>query len=55
MKTISGLRLNLKSKMRVRKLERSFIRDRWGNLTDCYWNEMIKEEITKNETKRNNT
>ena len=30
---------------KIRKWERSFIRDRWGNLKDCYWNEMAKDEI----------
>lgn len=33
--------------MKIKKWEKSFIRDRWGNLTDCYWNEMVKEEILK--------
>ncbi len=31
----------------LRKLNKNFIRDRWGNLTDCYWNEMTKEDILK--------
>jgi hypothetical protein len=39
--------MKLSLKIRIRKLEKSFIRDRWGNLTDCYWNEMIKEDILK--------
>lgn len=34
-------------KMKINKWERSFIRDRWGNLTNCYWNKMTKEEILK--------
>lgn len=37
----------LKIKMKIKKLEKNFIRDRWGNLTDCYWNTMCKEEIVK--------
>ena len=32
-------------KMRINKLEKSFIRDRWGSLTNCFWNEMVKEDI----------
>jgi len=39
--------MTLKDKIRIKKLENSFIRDRWGNLTNCYWNEMIKEDILK--------
>lgn len=38
-------RLNIK--MKIKQWERNFIRDRWGNLTNCYWNEMCKEEIIK--------
>lgn len=34
-------------KYRIKRLEKTFIRDRWGNLTDCYWNEMIKGDILK--------
>lgn len=34
-------------KKKIRKWENSFIRDRWGNLTECYWNLMCKEEIIK--------
>lgn len=37
----------LEIKMKIKKFEKSFIRDRWGNLTDCYWNDMCKEEILK--------
>ena len=37
----------LKIKLGIKKLEKSFIRDRWGSLTDCYWNDMIKEDIIK--------
>lgn len=39
--------MTLKDKIRIKKLENSFIRDRWGNLTNCYWNEMIKQDILK--------
>lgn len=35
----------LKNKYRINQLKKSFLRDRWGNLTDCHWNKMIKEEI----------
>lgn len=35
----------LKIKMRIKRLEKTFIRDRWGNLTNCFWNEMIKIDI----------
>lgn len=38
---------SLKDKLKIKKWEQSFIRDRWGNLTKCYWNEMVKEEILK--------
>jgi len=41
------VKMTLKDKMKIKKLENSLIRDRWGNLTDCYWNEMIKEDILK--------
>lgn len=37
----------LEIKMKIKKWERSFIRDRWGNLTKCYWNSMTKGEIIK--------
>ena len=37
-------------KMKILKWKKSFIRDKWGSLTKCYWNEMVKEEITKLET-----
>lgn len=37
----------LEIKMKIKKWERNFIRDRWGNLTACYWNKMCKEEIFK--------
>ena len=45
--------MNLKLHIKKRKLERSFLRDRWGNLTKCYWNQMIKEEILKIEKLEN--
>ena len=35
----------MKNKMRIKRLEKTFIRDCWGNLTNCFWNEMIKNEI----------
>jgi len=34
-------------KRKIQKWNKSFIRDRWGNLTNCYWNKMTKEEIEK--------
>jgi len=40
----------IKVKIKIAKWERSFIRDRWGNLINCYWNEMTKKEIIKLET-----
>jgi hypothetical protein len=40
----------LKLKIKIGKWNKSFIRDRWGNLTNCYWNKMVKEEILKLET-----
>jgi hypothetical protein len=39
--------MKLMLKIRIKKLEKSFIRDRWGNLTNIYWNDMIKEDILK--------
>jgi len=38
---------HLEIKMKIKKWESGFIRDRWNNLTNCYWNEMSKEEILK--------
>lgn len=35
----------IETKLKIRNLSKSFIRDRWGNLTPCYWNQMIKEDI----------
>lgn len=32
---------------KIKKWEKSFIRDQWGNLTNCFWNKMAKDEITK--------
>lgn len=43
--------MSLRIKIQIRKLEKSFIRDRWGNLTNCFWNKMIKEDILKLEQK----
>lgn len=37
----------LKIKMKIKRLENTFIRDRWSNLTDCYWNKMIQKDILK--------
>lgn len=37
----------LKIKIKIIKWKKSFIRDEWGNLTECYWNTMCKEEILK--------
>ena len=42
---------NTNIKYKIRKWEKHFIRDRWGNLTNCYWNKMTKEEILKLESK----
>lgn len=39
--------MKAKAKIRINKLMKSFIRDRWGNLTNCYWNQMVKEDIVK--------
>lgn len=39
--------MNGRLRYRIMRLEKSFIRDRWGNLTNCYWNQMIKEDILK--------
>lgn len=40
-------------KIKIKKWENSFIIDRWGNLTNCYWNKMCKEEILKLESLMN--
>jgi len=34
-------------KIKIKKWERSLIRDRWGNLNPCHWNKIAKEEIAK--------
>ena len=39
--------MNGRLRYRIMRLGKSFIRDRWGNLTNCYWNQMIKEDILK--------
>lgn len=38
-------------KIKIRKWYNSLIRDKWGNLINCYWNQMAKEEIIKLENK----
>lgn len=35
----------LKNKYRINQLKKSFLRDGLGNLTDCSWNETIKQDI----------
>lgn len=40
-------RERLKVRKKISKWHNSFIRDKWGNLTNCYWNKMAKEEIEK--------
>ena len=37
----------LEIKMKISKWQKNFVRDRWGNLTNCAWNEIVKEEILK--------
>ncbi len=37
----------LKDRLRLHKLNNSFVRDRWGSLINSPWNEMIKEDILK--------
>lgn len=44
------LKTKMKIRIKIKKWGRSFIRDRWGNLTNCYWNKMCKEEILKLES-----
>jgi hypothetical protein len=39
--------------IKIKKLNNSFIRDRWGSLTKCYWNEMIKKDILNLEKEYN--
>ena len=38
-------------KKKIAQWDKSFIRDHWGNLTECFWNNMAKEEILKLEAK----
>lgn len=38
-------------KMKIKKMEANFMRDRWGNLKKCYWNKMYKEDILKLEAR----
>lgn len=40
-------RERMKAKITIRSWEKQFIRDRWGNLTSCNWNGIVKEEIKK--------
>ena len=44
----------IKLKIRTANLHKSFVRDIWGNVTDIYWNEMIKQDILKLEKEVNN-
>jgi len=44
----------IKIKKRIANLNKSFVRDIWGNVTDIYWNEMIKQDILKLEKEVNN-
>ena len=39
------------SKIKIGRLSGTFIRDKWGCLTNCFWNKMIKQDIIK-ETKK---
>jgi len=39
--------MNGKIKLRIDKLQKQFIRDKWGNLIACHWNQFIKEDIIK--------
>ena len=41
----------MRNKMRIKRLMNTFIRDKWGNLTPCFWNDMIKKEIESLENK----
>lgn len=41
----------MRNKMRIERLMNTFIRDKWGNLTSCFWNDMIKKEIESLENK----
>ena len=42
---------NIQTKRKIKKWEDSFIRDRWGNLINCFWNKLAKEEILNLESK----
>ena len=44
----------IKLKIRIANLNKSFVRDIWGNVTDIYWNEMIKQDILKLEKEVDN-
>lgn len=37
----------MKNKIRIKNLEKQFIRDKWGNLKSIFWNQIIKDEIKK--------
>lgn len=37
----------IKIRLKISKWYKSLIRDDWGNITKCYWNEMAKTEIIK--------
>ena len=37
----------MKMRIKIKKWHKSIIRDNWGNMIDCYWNEMAKTEILK--------
>lgn len=39
------MKKSLSNKIKIRKLEKSFVRDRWGNLTNCRWNAFMKSDI----------
>lgn len=43
--------MSLKIKMRIKRLEKSLMRDNLGNLILCYWNDMIMDEINTLSTK----
>lgn len=45
----------MKNKLRIVKLKKSFIRDKWGNIIACHWNQFIKEDILKLENKHETT
>ena len=37
----------IKNLKRINKLKNQFIRDKWGNLIHCEWNNIVKQEIEK--------